>query len=230
MRRPFSKGINLKSTRIDVPKMTALVGVQMEYSILFGQMFSTDYVQTNVSESFPLKIKSQTYHCMRQLQSAGIERPDDPQRLANHDVLGVFPADLCFEPVHHPCLVQALHAFGHRALEDDVEGILVVARRQDLGLAFARVPEAPGLLVEDSFAPRLAATGIRGGGQMPAARPICQKKRKCTSAIRTSYHTRDMPVNCRRRCLIASGSDKHSTNVPLRWALAASSSPPRNTM
>lgn len=28
--------------RTDVPKMTAFVGVLMEYSILFGQMFSTD--------------------------------------------------------------------------------------------------------------------------------------------------------------------------------------------
>lgn len=32
--------------RTDVPKTTALLGVEMEYSSLFGQMFSTDYLST----------------------------------------------------------------------------------------------------------------------------------------------------------------------------------------
>lgn len=45
MRSPFNKGINLKSTRMEVPKITALVGVLIEYSILFGQMLSTDYAR-----------------------------------------------------------------------------------------------------------------------------------------------------------------------------------------
>lgn len=40
--RPLSSGRRRKSTVMDVPNMTALLGVEMAYSTLSGQTFSTD--------------------------------------------------------------------------------------------------------------------------------------------------------------------------------------------
>lgn len=39
-----------------------------------------------------------------------------------------------------------------------------------------------------------------------------------------------MPVSWSRRCLIVNGSERQRIRVPRRWALAASCSPPRNTI
>lgn len=41
--RPFSKGTKRKSTCTEVPNISALEGVDIEYSILLGHIFSTDY-------------------------------------------------------------------------------------------------------------------------------------------------------------------------------------------
>jgi len=43
MTRPLRSGISLKLTWTNEPNATALLGMLIEYSILFGQMFSTDY-------------------------------------------------------------------------------------------------------------------------------------------------------------------------------------------
>jgi len=45
MTSPLSSGISLKSTWINEPNATALLGMLIEYSILLGQMFSTDYAR-----------------------------------------------------------------------------------------------------------------------------------------------------------------------------------------
>lgn len=90
---------------------------------------------------------------MCQLQGAGIERSDDSQRLSGHDVLGVFPSDLGLEAVHDPTLRQTLHTLRHGPLEHDIEGVFVVARGKDFGLALSRIPESPCLVVEYTLSP-----------------------------------------------------------------------------
>jgi hypothetical protein len=95
---------------------------------------------------------------MRQLQRAGVESSDDAQGFPSNDVLGVLAPNLGLESVHHPCLGQTLHTLRHRALQNDVEGIFIVAGGQHLSLTLARVTESPGLVVEDSFAPGFATT------------------------------------------------------------------------
>lgn len=100
---------------------------------------------------------------MRQLESTGIQRPDNPERFPDYYVLGVFPSDLGLESVGNPGVTQTLNALRQRALENDIERKFVVVCRKDLSLALGRLPECPCLFVERAFPPWFPSTrGARG--------------------------------------------------------------------
>jgi hypothetical protein len=65
MTRPFRSEISLKSTCTNDPKATALLGMLMEYSILFGQMFSTDYYSVSEGDA---RFADIPYHSMGEFQ------------------------------------------------------------------------------------------------------------------------------------------------------------------
>lgn len=71
---------------------------------------------------------------MRQLQRAGIQSPDDAQRLPDDDILGVFPSNLGLETICYPAIRQPLYTFRQIATENDIERIVVSIRRQSLSL------------------------------------------------------------------------------------------------
>lgn len=107
---------------------------------------------------------------MGKLQSAWGQSPNNAQRLPHDDVLGVFPPDLRFEAIRHPGFGKAFHALRQGALEDHVEGKLVIIRLEDLGFPPPGVPELPRLMVEDLFSMGLStspaarvAGGVTGG-------------------------------------------------------------------
>lgn len=87
--------------------MTALVGVVMEYSILLGQTFSTDFVVSMVQ--LQLENKS-AYHSMCQLQRTGLQGANNPQWLPHNDILDIFAPDLGLEAISHVGIGQTLDA------------------------------------------------------------------------------------------------------------------------
>jgi hypothetical protein len=105
---------------------------------------------------------------MGQFESTRIQRSNDAHGLPDHDVSGIFSANLRLEPIGNPGIVQPLHALGQRAFQDDIEREFVIVGGENLGLGLASVAEFPGLLEKDLFLERFASAAGRGRGEMPA--------------------------------------------------------------
>lgn len=93
------------------------------------------------------------HHCVCKLKSTRLQSPNDTERPTNNNVLGIFASDFRLEAIGHVGVVKAFNALRHGSLENKVDGILVVARWQNLRLALARISEPPGLFVEHAFSP-----------------------------------------------------------------------------
>lgn len=104
---------------------------------------------------------------MRKLKSTRLQSANDTERPANNNILGIFASNFRLEAIGHVGVVKAFNALRHRSLENKVDGVLVVARWQNLRLAFARISESPGLLVEYTFSPRLSTASGSTRRQMP---------------------------------------------------------------
>lgn len=178
-------------------------------------------------------MKGNAYHRMRQLQRTRLQSANDAQRFPHDDILCILASDLGLEAIRHVGIRQPLDALWQRPVEDDIEGILVVSGAQGLRLGLARFAKAPGLFVKGFLAPVLATSASGRRGEMPAARLVFFLFflfRLQQEESRATYQTREIPVRCNRKCLILRGSDRHSNKRPVRWALAASCSPPRKTI
>lgn len=207
--------------------MTALLGVLIEYSILLGQMFSTDCDCQFLSLSF-LNFRA-NYHRMGQFQRTRVQSPDNAHRLSNSNIPHILSANLRLEAIRDPGIVQSLDALRQRPLQNDVKGELVIVGGKNLGFALSSIAKRPDFFEKDFLLERLAAAGGSARGEMPAGWVVVSIIGKKRDKNKKTYHTRDMPVRDSFRCLIFSGSDRHRTSVPRRWALAASCSLPRKT-
>lgn len=85
---------------------------------------------------------------MCQFQRTGLQGANNPQWLPNDDILDIFAPDLGLEAISHVGIGQTLNALRQRTVEDDIEGVFVVARTQSFGFAFAGLAESPGFFVE----------------------------------------------------------------------------------
>lgn len=85
---------------------------------------------------------------MCQFQRTGLQGANNPQWLPNDDILDIFAPDLGLEAISYVGISQTLDALWQRTVEDDVEGVFVVARTQGFGFAFAGLAEPPGFFVE----------------------------------------------------------------------------------
>lgn len=161
-----------------VPKMTALVGVLIEYSILFGQMFSTDCNKISHPSFFFLYptqhtangISGISYHRMRQLQRTRLQRTNDAQRPPHNDILCILASDLGLEAIRHVGIRQPLDALRQRPIEHHIERIFVVPSTQGLRLGLAWFTESPGFFVKGFLAPILATSASGRRGEVPASR------------------------------------------------------------
>lgn len=88
---------------------------------------------------------------MRQLQGRRVQGANDAKRLAHGDILRVSAAYLGLKAVCDPGFVQSLEALRQRALQDDIEGELVVVGGQCFRLALPGISELPGVLQKHTF-------------------------------------------------------------------------------
>ena len=106
---------------------------------------------------------------MGQFQGTGIEGPHDAQGFPDHDVPASLPYDLGLETVYHPGILQPFDAFGQGAIEDTLEGPLIIVGQDGLGLSFDGVEEVPTLFVKRLFLVRgTSPRHGRGGGGLPS--------------------------------------------------------------
>jgi hypothetical protein len=90
---------------------------------------------------------------MRQFKSTGVQRTDNAQRFPDNNILGILAPDFRLESVGHVGITETLDTLWHGAFEYHMEWKLIVARSDNLSLAFARVFECPGLFIKHLFPP-----------------------------------------------------------------------------
>lgn len=104
---------------------------------------------------------------MRKLQRARLQGANDTEGPPNDNVLCVLATDFCFEAVGDIGIRETLDALRHRAFQDNLEGVFVVARGEDFGLALASISESPCFLVKDALSPILAPAACGCRGEVP---------------------------------------------------------------
>jgi hypothetical protein len=104
---------------------------------------------------------------MREFQRTGLQGPNNAQRSPNNNILCIFAADFSLEAVGDVGVAEAFDTLGHRPFEDDVERVLIVAGREDLGLSLAGFSESPCLLVEYALSPGLSTASGGATREVP---------------------------------------------------------------
>lgn len=121
---------------------------------------------------------------MREFQRTGVECPDYSERFPGHDIFGVLAANFGLEAVHHPRLQKTLHTLRHRSLKNHIEGVFIVARCQNFGLAFDCFTEAPVLVVKYTLFPLFASTAGRRRREMPTMSPFVSVTLACSKQLK----------------------------------------------